>query len=503
MAISSSSSLIKKKSLELTQLKTMLLNHLNVHILFLILALFFGLIYTFGTPLFWGNDESTHFARVYQLSEGHMRSEFLGNGVNMGYGGHLPQNIVILAQDTQVALGAIQLPARQPPYSLGIQQYQSNSTLTKLDHQKPSPSQTLYDFTGGAVYSLVSYLPAVAGASLARLFNFNIEWIIWIGRLFGLAVYIVCVYFAIKSLQFTRTKWVFFTVALLPMALYQASTITADTMANAVALVLSALFIKATLYRKQLSGIEIVALLASVLLLPIIKPTYLFMALLVLLIPNQQLNKLKGINWLKPIAMIIGLILYIYWQHVTRGVSDTIGLTNLFWQSIHPGQQIHWLLHHPVSFVAIIARSVLLQDNTYLSQFFGWLGGNFVEIPAVALLASFSAIALSFLLIDPWHVSKQKLSVIWAVVLVSILSVFGTLYITFTKVAYPIVAGVQGRYFIPFAPLLITSLHPLSKKLNLDVRSKEKYRHVVGLVCLLVIFSLSLATVKWLYVTRG
>jgi uncharacterized membrane protein len=81
--------------------------------------------------------------------------------------------------------------------------------------------------------------------------------------------------------------------------------------------------------------------------------------------------------------------------------------------------------------------------------------------------------------------------------------VFGTLYITFTKVAYPIVAGVQGRYFIPFAPLLITSLHPLSKKLNLDVRSKEKYRHVVGLVCLLVIFSLSLATVKWLYVTRG
>ena len=40
-------------------------------------------IFVFRTPLLWGTDETSHIARVYQLSEGDVRANTLGMIVSM------------------------------------------------------------------------------------------------------------------------------------------------------------------------------------------------------------------------------------------------------------------------------------------------------------------------------------------------------------------------------------------------------------------------------------
>ena len=49
--------------------------NLSLEKLFVILALFFGILYVFILPPFQSVDEGMHFFRTYQISEGHMREK--------------------------------------------------------------------------------------------------------------------------------------------------------------------------------------------------------------------------------------------------------------------------------------------------------------------------------------------------------------------------------------------------------------------------------------------
>ena len=74
----------------------------------------------------------------------------------------------------------------------------------------------------------------------------------------------------------------------LPIAVFQAGTVTADTVTNALALLVSAVIVKALFLGDRLSKPETVAALAATILLPVCKPTYVLLAMLTVLIPARR-----------------------------------------------------------------------------------------------------------------------------------------------------------------------------------------------------------------------
>ncbi|HUD06362.1 MAG TPA: DUF2142 domain-containing protein [Candidatus Saccharimonadales bacterium] len=469
-------------------------NRLNAANTFAIIAIVFGILFVFTTPLLWGADETTHFGRVYQITQGHIRSVYIGDVWGTGYGGYIPANLFSFIK-------AVDADLLHPNTTiLDTRRVGTPNIYNQFGDQKFSKQKVIYSFPNTATYSPVAYAPSVVGVFITEKLNLNIASMIYAGRLCDLAFYILCVYFALKILRFTRTKWIIFTVALLPMALFQASIITADTTTNAVAILFAALIIKSLIYKKPLSKLESILLLLLAIVLPLVKPIYVFFDFLILFIPKQLLRISRG-TILKILALVVGLIGFVVWSYITRNVTDAVRLMRGdFWQSISPPAQIKYAEHHIITAGVIVVRTVFLQDNTYLSQLIGWLGFDYVPAPAMAIISSLGAMGLAFLIIDKAKLSKKHAYAILAVILACFVTLFATLYITFTRVKYPEVEGVQGRYFIPLLPLLLVvpGVYISNKIIS---GTSVKYRFICQLIVCLVLFSLTVSALKFIYVT--
>ena len=73
-------------------MKTIIKYLSEAHYLFAVLALIFGVIFIKIVPPFWGIDETSHFARVYQLAHGDITTD----KTQAHYGGTVPSNLLDL-----------------------------------------------------------------------------------------------------------------------------------------------------------------------------------------------------------------------------------------------------------------------------------------------------------------------------------------------------------------------------------------------------------------------
>jgi uncharacterized membrane protein len=313
----------------------------------------------------------------------------------------------------------------------------------------------------------------------------------------------------LESLQKFKSKWLVFIVALLPSSLYQASTITADTMTLAVVFIVCGLFLK-TLLKERLTRAETIVLLAAVLLLPLIKPTYILFSFLILFIPNQLLDATERLaKYIKYVTLAACLALFAYWSYLTRYLTNAPRLALPFpWANyINPKQQLHYTIDHPFTVAKVFLRTALVQDDYYLTGAIGGFGYNNIMAPGIAVVSSLSAMVLGVLNMEKLKISKTKLFAIIAITIGSIIILFETFYMTITPVGTTqgpigmIVQGLLGRYFILYFPLTLIALGCIFKpRLNQDTSTNK----VVNIAIVsFVIFSLLMAAVKYFYLTWG
>lgn len=465
----------------------------NTAILFVITALIFGSIFILSTPSLWGVDGATQFARAYQISEGHILSEKVPISKGGGYGGKIPANIVELWGLVQNNLEHL------PSNEFSNHQFINQSSQFLVEHQKLSTKQEYFNFSNTAAYSPIVYIPSVIGIEIAHTINANIQWTILLGRMADLLFYILCVYLAIKALISTKAKWIIFSVALIPMALYQASIINADATTNAIAILFAALFIKTVFLKKQLTKLETILLFISIATIPIIKPTYIFIAFLVLIIPNKMLRgKKAGIY--KFCALIIGILAFIMWTYLTRGAANDIRLLRSGANLVDVHKQASYIIGNSLLSLLVLPRTLLLNDNAYMLSFFGTLGFSFIQIPAIAIISSISALVISILIAEEWIISKLNIIFTLLVLAACVVAVFVTLYLTFTPVGYPTIQGVQGRYFIPLAALMLVCVSIFRLRLKQD-NSTNKLSALA--IPTLVVISLASSALEFIYVLHG
>lgn len=485
-------------------LKQIISPYVNTQNLFFLIAATVGTLFVFTIPLLWGQDETTHFGRAYQISEGHFMSipatDYMGRG--MSYGGWIPQNAdkLITHVNADIPNGAKNANA-----NYGIKWIIDPTDYSKLGNLPlENGKYQLYDFPNTAPYSPIAYIPNALGLRIAEVFRFNLAAAIYIARLFNLMFFIAVIYFVLRALKNLRSKWIVFTLSLLPMVMFQASTITADTVTITLAIVISSLFLKA-LCKQKLTKSETIVLLISVILLPIAKPTYLLFSFLILFIPKKFLTLFssKIINFAKYISVVLGLALFAYWTYITKNlVNDPrLLLPVTWWNQVNTKQQIHYVASHPLTTLKTAIRSMFSVDQGLFEGAIGTFGFNAVVVPGIAILSSITAMIMAVLNSERLQVGKLKILAMMCVAIGSLTLLLGTFYVAITPVGWPNIQGLEGRYFIPFALLILIILGGL-----FEVRlssSKKDLKIVSTTIVALVVFSLIISYVKYTYVTWG
>jgi len=476
------------------------IKNLNAANSFLFLALLFGLIFALRTPLLWGADETTHFARAYQVSHGGIVSEKLKYPWgDYNFGGQIPKSayslIMYVNQD-------VTEDYQQTKYN--TKRVDNSEEYSKYANKSMEGEKETYFFPNMAAYSPVAYMPTATGLAISEGLNINVGMSIRIARIFNLIFYIVLVFMALRALKGLNISWLFLAASLIPAALFSASMISADGVANAFAILLSALVVKAWIYKKKLSKLETLLLAMAAICMPLVKLPYIFLSLVTLVVPAKNIPFPRAL-FIKISIVTFAFIAFGVWALLTPEVANSIRLigTGERWQSISVDQQKDFILSHPVSFIEAFFRTLLLRDNNLLDGFFGQFGFVFVTVPATAIVTSIVSIMLAIQLVEKKiDINKKRLTYVISLLFVSIGGVFGTLYLTFTNVGAPIIDGVQGRYFLPFAPLVFVVIAVLLPRYIDKVKAKDVQK-TGTLITVLIFLGLSITTVKFFYVLFG
>lgn len=434
----------------------------QTHWVFAILALLFGLIYVFITPPLWGVDETSHFARVYQLAHG----EVLPHVGRKDYGGKIPSNLASLDDYVKSDLldnGGVGLFRKNVD---SVSKYRSFES----QHFAARKAGNLWT----ASYSPVAYVGAAIGVWVAGLLHGNIGMAIYSARIGSLLIYIALVTLGIYTLRDKKLKWLFFVLALCPVPLFQASVVTADNMAIGLSLLFVATLVAVlTSKEREVSKKLLIVLGVTAVLLPLVKINYIFLSLGILLLPGNLFGGRKKATTIKAVIISLSVVLGMVWTKIINGTANAPVSQRPDGLALNPTGQMHWIFLHPFHFAIVLARSLVNNADSYMHQLYTLIAWNYVTLPIIFL---FGLLALSFLAAFYAKTEilpiKKSLIVLTVLALAGAVSIFVALYVAFNPVGFRVVDGVQGRYFIPLlAPILMLT----TLLLPIEVKIREKF----------------------------
>ncbi|MFI5778592.1 DUF2142 domain-containing protein [Nocardia sp. NPDC051570] len=466
-------------------------------IAFVVVAGVFGAIFSVLTPAFWGHDEITQFGRAFQVAHGGFTPHRIADDRGVSYGGDVPLSVDGLM--TYAFDDYTHNPGEPKPMVDNPAAYDLLGAAPVTSVTKP------VWFTNTAAYSPVPYVPAAVGIRLAQALDLDVGATLELTRLAGLLAYLLIVGFALRALRGYRVQWLAFTVAVLPIALFQSGTVTADTMTNALAILVSCLLVKGLFLGAELSRLETAAALIATIALPLSKPTYVLLAMLMVLIPARQYRFGRWLRWLPWLCAAVGAGLFAAWMKIAAPTGDGMGLMRPppQWHSVRPGDQLHDILGDPVHFLNVFTDSIWYRDQRWFTQFFGELGFAYIDVPALTILACVLAFAVSAGVAERFSTPRWRTAIVALTLLASVAMIYVTLYMSFSPVNYYLIDGVQGRYFVPLAVVgFAVLLRWMPLRLS-TVRGVTPVRGPAITVVVATVVALTAAVLKYHYLVWG
>ncbi len=123
--------------------------------------------------------------------------------------------------------------------------------------------------------------------------------------------------------------------------------------------------------------------------------------------------------------------------------------------NIDPGQQIEFIRQNPARYATILWHTLLAAGDTYLEGFVGKFGWLFVPLPGW-LIGVFYVMLFFIVFFDcksPLKISLYQRGIFIMLFLLGYMLIQTAMYISWNTVSGGFIDGVQGRYFIPMAPV--------------------------------------------------
>ena len=325
----------------------------------------------------------------------------------------------------------------------------------------------------GSTFDLGSNPPqvriaAAIGITLARLLNLGPYYLIYIGRLFNLAFFICLAFLAYRITPVGKN--VFAVVMLLPMTQHLAASYSYDAGILALSFLLTALILRA-LYRKESfslrEGVELVVVAS---LLAPCKVIYTLIAFGALLIPSSRFESrrqeviVKG-GCLLIVALVVLITRLAGIVAVSGADSETSGGLDFRGEESGYFYTIGDVISSPIKFVIMFLRTMDRLGSFYLltmvGSSLGWFQAE-IEMPAFLAIALIVLLLVSVVRADDDDTALSGPMRITGILIFCVGSVaaIASMLFGWTFNTEQLIMGVQGRYFLPFLPLLLLGLRP-------------------------------------------
>ena len=301
------------------------------------------------------------------------------------------------------------------------------------------------------------FLPQAAGLALGRLLRVNPLWLYYFGRFFNLLFYACCVFLAVRAVP--RKKELFFGIALLPMALHQAASYSYDAFTNSLALLWTALAVRAMLRRTPMEKKEFISLIVVGALMAPSKVVYVILTALLFLIPKERFTRPNKKVFIGAVLLTMAAVMAAFWIPSARnGTAVLKGGSDVYTPEA--------VLRQPLQVLRMLFFSAEENILEWLAEAVGFVFCGyslwievFIPVAYLVLLAVLSQKKAG----EPELGSRPvNRAVFLGISLLGVVLLEMVEVLIWTPVGADRVMGIQGRYFIPLIPALFLALETRS-----------------------------------------
>jgi len=376
--------------------------------LFVAAALLLGLTYVFVTPPFAVPDEDNHFWRALAVGRGRLLATR--------------------------GLDSMPIAKSVEDFTWVIERKSPEETLAqklKIAAALPHDDRIGHPIRFAAWYSPFPYIATgvVAALPLRPVIVF------YGGRIANLLLTVLLIALAIRAAP--EYGNIIAAAALLPMSLYELSSLSAD----AITIALAWLFTALLLAPPRRWGIIALVGFAS----GLCKPAYFLIVLLVFVTPLRWRQRLSILG-----ATAIGTLLAI--AAAQRGAyNPRRGLP------VDAGAQLRCIMSDPIHFAHVMLHDVVANSRFYIEEMIGRFGANELKLSPVVI--ALEILLLLGVAITSGAALRARVRVTaLAIVAMTVGGILLSQYLIWSVVCGDALEGVQGRYFLEILPLFLAAI---------------------------------------------
>jgi uncharacterized membrane protein len=396
------------------------------------------------TPPFQVPDEPQHFYRAFQISELSLKGS-IENGKG---GAMLPSSLPEL---TERFLGTRALHTEERIVSSSP----LGETLKGLSVPLESERREFVDFSGAAFYSPLPYLPQVLGIALGRQFGLGPLGLLYAGRLVNALVAIAIVVWALCIIPVGGMPVL--ALALLPMTIFEFASVSPDAAVIACAVLFTAVATRAR-FAGPWTRRDLGSACAAGAVFCSMKPVYAPLLMMSVAAAFEPGRRRDVVTAHAVIIAVVVTITAVWLAYASSVLIQPVAETDIAAQAAR-------ILGNPMGYIDVALRTVASSALFWYISGVGVLGWLNVYLPIMMYVIPFLVLLSAWALVSPpgaprinWKEALLHLALVLASAGLSITA----LYLYFTPVGATSVQGVQGRYFIPIAPLFVVSMSAIT-----------------------------------------
>ncbi len=323
------------------------------------------------------------------------------------------------------------------------------------------------------------YLPQAIGIFIAKLLDLNVIWILWLGRIGNLVCYAALISLAIRKTPIFKMPLL--AVSCIPISIYQAASISIDSMIIGLGILAIAYFIFMLKSEENSLDIKnIIVFTVICLLLGLCKLPYLAFIFLLLFVPRKNFKFSNVILTYLASVSVVGIIGVLWSRYSTPALMHS-------WRSklnyVNAPNQIDYFLHHPNFALKFFTQifTVDLGKMMYGVFNFFYASSAYHYSDTYYLIVALILVFLVIILIFYPEKSKFSLKTRIGTLIVLLIVYVGTCFIqllTWAGVGFTNL-GINTRYFVPLFALIPIIFN--FKDLNWDKSKFDNY----AIVCII------------------
>ncbi len=380
-------------------------------IIFTCLALFFGLLFLFITPVFEVPDEPAHILRTAEVAQGIFYNKE---------------------------------PAQETKYDKYFQELNTFKYKEKVYFDNPNYyfHREPGEFHYASRNSAIMYIAPALGIKIGTLFTQDGKALFYIGRIFSLLLYIILTAAAIKITPVFKYPFMF--TALLPMALFEGMSYSADSFNNGFAFLFFAFVFKLIFDKKEMTKKDLTILSVFSIIGAFCKGLIYPLGLFLFLPPPGSNWRFKNkYLYITPLIFITLLLCYIW---------ITINPKNLNYEYSVINDAFYIIKAPFVVFFRIIITT-LINGWHYIREFIGMLGWLHISLkPDIYIQTTLAFLSMFIFFKEKITLNQRIIALLSFTAFYFIIQYMHLIYWSDSKAI--IISGFQGRYLISLIPLI-------------------------------------------------